>query len=80
MTESSTLTVYQRLRGKLGVTDPAVCCLLLIERVEKLEALVRDMLTPQEQEAILAKSDGAGNLSLEPKKKMGRPKGSKNKE
>ncbi len=64
MTESSTITTVQELTNRLGTQHPGKQMLLLLDRIEKLEKGM-----PRVSE-----------VAVEPPKKMGRPKGSKNKE
>lgn len=66
------LTVFQRAKIKFGVSHPAEQILMLLDRVEKLEALVKAMLEPTKETPRLETSaDGAGNIvTQEPVKKL----------
>lgn len=84
MTETSTLTPVQELQNKLGTQHPGRQLLKVLERVEKLESLVLGGAALKKAESPVEKAENLddplpGNSSIEPPKKMGRPKGSKNK-
>lgn len=85
MVETSTLTPHQELFNKLKTGHPQKQILLILERVEKLEAVVLSQdLAVVKEELVTSIPDIPDIPDKQPEgtpivKKRGRPKGSKNK-